>query len=430
LISGNSGSGTYNLYGGTLRANINLGSPGGVLRQTGGSLISGTVSANFGSVVGVEGGDFETTDLAVGRVGGGAFNVSGGTARVLGTLSVDGHSTSRLLETGGSLVVGKLTVGSAMTAGSVTLQGGSLEAASIVVYNGSFTQTAGTLKAASLLVSGGAVMLGGTQNWANASTLTATRGTLTLASDAGSAAAANLGVDIAGATTTLRGVQHFRALHVGSGSVASGDLLVTRSLKVDGTGRFDLARGALVVDYAAGAVSPLGDVTASILAARGTGSWDGPGITSSAAAGMADVAVGYAEAVDVLGASGGMFLGEAVEPTAVLVRVTRAGDANLNGTVEFGDLLSLARHYNTDVAAPGGAWVAGDFTYDGLINFTDLLVLARNYNSTAPLGEVPGASASLKADLAAAFAQVPEPATGALVGAGICWRCMRRARRR
>jgi hypothetical protein len=432
IISGNSGAGTYNLFGGTLKANINLGYLGGVLRQTGGSLISGTVGVNYGSVVAIEGGDFETTDLAIGRVGGGAFNVSGGTARALGTLSVESYSTSRLLQTGGGLTVAKLTVGASGTpGGTVTLQGGLLDAATIDVRNGALTQTGGTLKAASMIVSGGAVTLRGIQDWANASTLTATGGTLTLGSDAGSAQSANLAVDVTGAAATFEVGQHLRSLHVGSGTVRSAGTLVTRELGIDGSGRLDLTGGGLVADYAPGAASPLAGVTASILAARGSGGWDGPGLTSSSATATAGVMLGYAEATDLPGGSGGMFLGEAVDSSAVLVRVTRGGDANLDGVVNFDDLLSLAKHYGRDVsAAAGGAWFNGDYTYDGVVNFDDLLVLAKNYGQTAPADAIPGTTASFQADAAAAFAQVPEPAAGALLATAFAWGWAGRRRRR
>jgi autotransporter-associated beta strand protein len=84
----------------------------------------------------------------------------------------------------------------------------------------------------------------------------------------------------------------------------------------------------------------------------------------------------------------------------VTVRTTLAGDANLDLTVNFDDLLVLAANYNGSAT-----WGGGDFNYDGAVNFDDLLALAANYNATIPAG---GAWA-----LAAA---VPEPtAIGALM---------------
>lgn len=60
-------------------------------------------------------------------------------------------------------------------------------------------------------------------------------------------------------------------------------------------------------------------------------------------------------------------------------RLTLPGDANRDGVVNFTDLLTLARNYNTT----GRTWSDGDFTGDGLVNFADLLIVARNYNRTA-----------------------------------------------
>jgi hypothetical protein len=133
----------------------------------------------------------------------------------------------------------------------------------------------------------------------------------------------------------------------------------------------------------------------------------------------------------LLGSSGGAFMGEAVDATTVLARVTRAGDANLDGKVDFGDLLRLARHYGGDVsAAAGGAWLSGDFTYDGVVNFSDLLVLAKNYGAVAPADPAPGAGAAFEADVASAFAQVPEPSAGILIAGTIACCAARRGRRR
>ena len=62
----------------------------------------------------------------------------------------------------------------------------------------------------------------------------------------------------------------------------------------------------------------------------------------------------------------------------MVVRPTLPGDANLDGKVNFADLLLLAQHYN----APQPAWTTGDFNYDGSVNFADLLALAQNYNNS------------------------------------------------
>jgi titin len=71
--------------------------------------------------------------------------------------------------------------------------------------------------------------------------------------------------------------------------------------------------------------------------------------------------------------------------TALSPALALPGDANLDGSVNFNDLLVLARNYNPSVA---GGWAAGDFTGDGVVNFSDLLALSRNYNVTQSTGEL------------------------------------------
>jgi hypothetical protein len=100
------------------------------------------------------------------------------------------------------------------------------------------------------------------------------------------------------------------------------------------------------------------------------------------------------------------------------------GDANLDGTVDFNDLVALAQNYNTS----GKTWFHGDFTYDGTVDFNDLVQLAQNYNQPVP-SDPAFASASFDADLARAFASVPEPGTSALVGAGTFVLALRRKRK-
>jgi hypothetical protein len=82
------------------------------------------------------------------------------------------------------------------------------------------------------------------------------------------------------------------------------------------------------------------------------------------------------------------------------------GDANLDHSVGFSDLVTVAQHYG----ASGQSWVTGDFTGDGVVAFEDLVKVAQNYGGLFPPVAVAGASADFQADMAAAFASVPEPA--------------------
>ena len=67
---------------------------------------------------------------------------------------------------------------------------------------------------------------------------------------------------------------------------------------------------------------------------------------------------------------------------------TLPGDANVDGRVDFTDLVALAQNYGSDfVANPttDSWWTHGDFTYDGKVDFNDLVLLAQHYgNSITP----------------------------------------------
>jgi hypothetical protein len=100
-------------------------------------------------------------------------------------------------------------------------------------------------------------------------------------------------------------------------------------------------------------------------------------------------------------------MGQVVDGTSMLVRYTLAGDTDLNGTVDFNDLAKLAQSYN--VTDGTTRWSSGDFNYDGNTDFLDLAMLAQNYNTALPSAAIPGASTGFAADMAMAFALVPEP---------------------
>lgn len=72
------------------------------------------------------------------------------------------------------------------------------------------------------------------------------------------------------------------------------------------------------------------------------------------------------------------------------------GDANLDASVNFADLVALAQHYNEE----GQSWLGGDFDGDTIVGFADLVSLAQNYGKTP---------AAFAADWARAQALVPEP---------------------
>jgi len=60
------------------------------------------------------------------------------------------------------------------------------------------------------------------------------------------------------------------------------------------------------------------------------------------------------------------------------VRCTPAGDADLDGQVDFDDILALFPNYG---ATGSFTWQEGDFTYDGKVDFDDILELFPNYGA-------------------------------------------------
>lgn len=132
-------------------------------------------------------------------------------------------------------------------------------------------------------------------------------------------------------------------------------------------------------------------------------------------------AVGYAVAGAI---DSDAFLGVEVDASAILLRATTRGDADLSGTVDFDDLLRLAQHYGN----AGMHWWQGDFDYNGVVAFEDLLSLAQNYGTSLAVDAIglSGCNAAFAADLHLAMALVPEPALVACVPA---WMMLGRRRR-
>ncbi|MFT3786379.1 MAG: hypothetical protein QM770_09450 [Tepidisphaeraceae bacterium] len=165
----------------------------------------------------------------------------------------------------------------------------------------------------------------------------------------------------------------------GAINVASGG---TNTLVVDGEitihdGTLDLADNAMILRMP-------GDgsfIATRLAAAYADGNWTGSGavITSSVAGtSAASDALGYAFRIDL--GNPVTFRGTPLMGNELIVAYATSGDANLDGIVNFPDLLTLAANYGSTVAR----WSQGDFNYDGVVNFSDLLLLAQSYASVAP----------------------------------------------
>ena len=146
----------------------------------------------------------------------------------------------------------------------------------------------------------------------------------------------------------------------------------TRSLDITGGGKLDLGQAALAVTYTVQQPTPLASIRSLIVSGFANGAWTGPGIVSSFADASSH-AIGYAEFA-ALGNAPPIF--GSVDPSTVLVRYTRYGDADLNGTVNLIDFNRLAVNFN----GTNKLWTDGDFNYDGQVNLLDFNKLAVNFN--------------------------------------------------
>jgi hypothetical protein len=164
----------------------------------------------------------------------------------------------------------------------------------------------------------------------------------------------------------------------------------------------DLGLAALVIDYTG--ASPITTIAAQIAHAYNGGAWDRPGITSTVAG--PTTAVGFAEAAALEITA---FHGVAVDGDSIVLRTTRAGDANLDGIVNIGDFSLLASSFNQP-----GMWWRGDFNHDGVANLADFALLAVNFN------------AGFMDDLPMGRSAVPEPAGVAMLMAGFALRRQKR----
>jgi hypothetical protein len=176
-------------------------------------------------------------------------------------------------------------------------------------------------------------------------------------------------------------LQLLRVLNGGSARVSPGGdhLIATRELELPGNGTLDLADNDMIVDYTG--VSPLSTIRAALSNGYTGGAWTGTGINSSTAAADAThlTGVGYAEAADVLGASGGTFSGINVDNTSILVKYTWYGDADLTGAVDIADLGRLATNWQQS----GRNWAQGNFDYNAarIVDVNDLGLLATNWQA-------------------------------------------------
>ncbi|HEY1686756.1 MAG TPA: hypothetical protein VGG19_18490 [Tepidisphaeraceae bacterium] len=192
-----------------------------------------------------------------------------------------------------------------------------------------------------------------------------------------------------GGTGTLD-IEQNAALY--AGSITQGSLIIGGKIQIAPqspvskinslditTGSLDITDNELIVDYATTGPTPLPAIR-SYLHSGYANNWTGSGIISSTAAGNPAVAIGYSEN-SALGLT--TFGGATVDSTAILIRYTWVGDANLDGKVDATDLSMIQSN--------GTTWDTGDFNYDGVVNADDYalfnLGLAESGGNPIPVPE-------------------------------------------
>jgi autotransporter-associated beta strand protein len=189
--------------------------------------------------------------------------------------------------------------------------------------------------------------------------------------------------------------------------------VTTRFISVLANSQLDLTNNHLFIDYADSA-DPISSIQEDLANGYNGGAWNGHGImTSSLAPGYG---IGYADSADP-GNPAGLQSGQ------IEIKYTLLGDVNLDGAVNGVDFGILAADFNKGLTG----WDTGDFNYDEAVNGVDFGFLATNFNkgaSGAAADASPADWAALQQFAAAngLLADVPEPATGALIasaGAGL-----------
>jgi T5SS/PEP-CTERM-associated repeat protein len=369
---GNVGHGSLTIAGGGTAAfgQVEIGSEAGSV----GSL---NVSGN--------GSRWTGTNVSVGKTGTGHINVTaGGVAQ-----------SSSFVRLGGGI----FTTGTG--SGFMTVDGaGSL-------FNGQlYVEETSTLTVSN----GGHVNLGFLESFGTV-TLTGGTGSFgTVTSQFGGYGAGRINVSGGGGSFTAQSIKQ-SVLNIAGGGRATvrpdgtdAAVSVVQNLALGGspgawTGTLDLTNNDLIIDY--DLASPLLNVADQIRSAYNGGAWNGAGGITSSSANANTFGLGYAESSSVFSTFPATFSGQTVDDTAVLIKFTRYGDANLDGNVNLSDFNELASNFGQ----VNRFWRQGDFNYDNTVNLQDFNRLAGNFGQSA------GAEVTPQdwADLAAA---VPEPAMG------------------
>ncbi len=194
----------------------------------------------------------------------------------------------------------------------------------------------------------------------------------------------------ASGTAIFNASQHLRSLSVdGNATLSAGGNKIIRTTALAAAGKLNLTDNDLILDYTG--ASPIGSfngsaytgVTGLLATGNHGGDYTGNGIITTMSAAVSPnslTTLGIDEASDVLGISGSstaLYGSETLDATAVIIKYTYAGDANLDGTINGDD------YFQIDSAFPQAlhGYAPGDFNYDGVINGDDYFLIDSNFSS-------------------------------------------------
>ena len=396
IVEGNAGTDTINFNGSNDPENIDVAANGSRLR----------ITRDIGNVV-MDVDGFE--QVAVAPFGGAdnvVVNDLAGTAVTHVKVKLNGDGLPDSTTINASNVADAIVVGGDFSNG-VTISGlaaqvqvvGAIGASESLIVNalgGADTIDASALQAntLNLALNGGAgadtftasegddVIDGGTQTDTINVVETASNGITVLPSSGDDTI--NVNTDGAGvANVGFNATQRIGALNIGSGGRATltsggAKVLVVTTLNISGTGKLNLNDNDLIIDYSD--PSPLATIKTLLASGFHGSAWDGNGINSSSAAAATATALGYAQATDLFLTFPATFDGQSIDSSSIMVRYTRAGDANLDRRVNALDFNAVASNF-------GGSsrnWVQGNFNYDNTVNSLDFIALAVNFGASLP----------------------------------------------
>jgi autotransporter-associated beta strand protein len=244
---------------------------------------------------------------------------------------------------------------------------------------------------------------------------------------AGSAASAFFGL-ATGTNITLNsltvGANGLAVLGSGQGALGMHSVLTVNSLSIASGGVLDLNDNALVVSYTNPTSSPLGTIQSLIndhqivssVVNNYNSNTDNP-VTLTVACLEASNLYGTGKIWPWAGAPALVANPLSGAPTQILIMPTILGDTDLNGQVDFNDLLAVLNSYPM---ASGATLDMGDTDGNGTVDFNDLLAVLNGYGFTMASLDLASSSdsMSMSSPSSVQVTVVPEPTTMALLALG------------